>query len=1579
MTSKMGPLRRVKLTDLNAHLVCVLCSGYFVDATTIIECLHTFCKTCIVRYLQTSSFCPICDVQVHKTKPLLSLREDRTLQDVVFKLVPDLFHSEMNRRLRFYKEHPEAGGDKTEQSLRERRHFFHVDDQISLSLEYLPSAPTNTSYSHLHGLKPLKISNGQQEKAKVSEDDKEVPGVKKDEGKKEEEKEEEKMPAKVIHKRYLKCPAAVQISHLEKFIRLKYSLTSQTHKVDIMHGGDCLVGELTLLDVVYMYKWTEDAPLRLMYTVSTVPQTRKRARPNGLRTNAATDPEAPAPKIQKTSHPSLLQQQPAHQLTHSEVHPVPGRDQDTVESSKIGVPEEADCSVDEKIVASETNQVTSAATATTTTNAACTSTIGIVSSHMAINIPSLPSTILNSGIARLPTPLQSIRRPAYTKTTPANATPRLAVPTKAYTSTENISTVTAVEGVAVTVQMTTPVVTLTSTAVVTFTSNTTTTTNTVSTKFVPVAPLPVTGVSKPTINGLADSTISQPIMQPIIPTKPRLGRPPNASRIAAMKTSGPRTGDIRAIRPVAPSKVVNKAQGSVSRTTPVVTASLNVQSRLSNISGSKVGNPKVAIKRLSDVPKVVETSENPSKKLAVSTSNLSAANLQTPSSSMSMPQQSTSVTVMSQPNPTTTVTTATIQVSNAPTIKQSQPLSTEAKTVTEESQKPGVPNTQQSGPPVSQSSVVSKAQKTPTVQNPRPQGNQVSKPQQTPVMSAVQPTTKNNSPAVGSRSEHGAGGGNNNKVPGNLVKSPVPSQSTVRTSLSNQVTVSSPSVSVPLSQLSQLSTPTSVTTTPLSSQPKTNQASRILATPSPVRAPNPTSVTLKTPATPASQRSPATTPSRMPFGQTQRSQTSPSPNSTTSSPALHRALSNNSCRPPPSPAPHRVSASPAPHRAPQRPSSSPAPHRAPPSPAPHRAPPSPAPHRAPPSPAPHRAPPSPAPHRAPPSPAPHRVSPSPAPHRAPPSPAPHRAPPSPAPHRAPQSPAPHKAAQSPAPHRAPPSPASQAPPSPASQTPPSPAAQAPPSPSFQPPPSPATSQAASQTPPSPAAQAPPSPSFQPPPSPATSQAPASPAPPTPQSSASQPGQSKSSLVYSKANSQGNLQITSKQSAVPTTAEGKMVTVSSTTSKEMPSVSTNGSIAARAAGSNTGAKVVSCVKPGVVNKAVNTNTVNSCETKLTNSSDAKVASSDAKVTMKLSPNSKATPKSPGRKKGNGGSSTILSIAQNLANRQLHQQRTVNTTALTNTVTTNTNSTPQVSVQQPYSSTQNAIVYPSGGLVAPALAAYMASAYGGDVAMRNLITLSQTAACLREFNLAMVQAAETQAKTNDPAPIDLSPTSKAAPQTPLTNGRSNTISTTSPLSASGSKLTKSAPTKVTTIDDNSAPTISPPTPEVTITKLPNTPATSASSNPTVPSSGKNVPGLVKIASSSTNTVSITKRPISANRIAVAKSPANASVRQIPNPSLLRHQSEVRNNNNVNKTTVTTATTASTKGNTVTMKTQNSPKLNNSGRSMGNSPLKDTGPLPETSSILKIENLTRSLAPAAAAAAAATSPSFRFFDNR
>ncbi|XKL59145.1 hypothetical protein PGB90_000161 [Kerria lacca] len=37
----VAPSNRVKLKDVNEYLICILCNGYFVDATSIAECLHS--------------------------------------------------------------------------------------------------------------------------------------------------------------------------------------------------------------------------------------------------------------------------------------------------------------------------------------------------------------------------------------------------------------------------------------------------------------------------------------------------------------------------------------------------------------------------------------------------------------------------------------------------------------------------------------------------------------------------------------------------------------------------------------------------------------------------------------------------------------------------------------------------------------------------------------------------------------------------------------------------------------------------------------------------------------------------------------------------------------------------------------------------------------------------------------------------------------------------------------------------------------------------------------------------------------------------------------------------------------------------------------------------------------------------------------------------------------------------------------------------------------------------------------------------------------------------------------------------
>ncbi|CAH0549274.1 unnamed protein product [Brassicogethes aeneus] len=95
----MKTSRKAKISDINEHLICKICNGYFIDATTIVECLHTFCRSCIVKYLESNKYCPICEVQVHKTKPLLSIKRDKTIQDVVYKVIPRLYHTKYDLNL----------------------------------------------------------------------------------------------------------------------------------------------------------------------------------------------------------------------------------------------------------------------------------------------------------------------------------------------------------------------------------------------------------------------------------------------------------------------------------------------------------------------------------------------------------------------------------------------------------------------------------------------------------------------------------------------------------------------------------------------------------------------------------------------------------------------------------------------------------------------------------------------------------------------------------------------------------------------------------------------------------------------------------------------------------------------------------------------------------------------------------------------------------------------------------------------------------------------------------------------------------------------------------------------------------------------------------------------------------------------------------------------------------------------------------------------------------------------------------------------------------------------------------------
>ncbi|OCT62123.1 uncharacterized protein LOC414708 isoform X1 [Xenopus laevis] len=235
---------RIKMTELNPHLMCALCGGYFIDAATIVECLHSFCKTCILRYLEAHKFCPMCDSQVHKGRPLLSIRSDKTLQDIVYKLVPGLFRGEMKRRRDFYASYSRSkdrSSTEQGQNVSESGESPAQEEQnISLSIQF--SEDTRDELQDPVESEDLEKRNSL---------------------------------------RFLRCPAAMTITHLAKFLRNKMDVPSK-YKVEILYEEEPLKDYYTLMDIAYIYPWGRTGPLPLKYRVQPTCKRLRFSRPRSL-------------------------------------------------------------------------------------------------------------------------------------------------------------------------------------------------------------------------------------------------------------------------------------------------------------------------------------------------------------------------------------------------------------------------------------------------------------------------------------------------------------------------------------------------------------------------------------------------------------------------------------------------------------------------------------------------------------------------------------------------------------------------------------------------------------------------------------------------------------------------------------------------------------------------------------------------------------------------------------------------------------------------------------------------------------------------------------------------------------------------------------------------------------------------------------------------------------------------------------------------------------------------------------------------------------------------------------------------
>lgn len=94
------------LGKINPYLTCSLCNGYYRNPTKIVECLHTFCESCL-SYAFFAGFtqCPSCKLDLGPD-PYSKVKRDRPLEHLVDRvLFPDRKAEDDEKEKEFYAHH----------------------------------------------------------------------------------------------------------------------------------------------------------------------------------------------------------------------------------------------------------------------------------------------------------------------------------------------------------------------------------------------------------------------------------------------------------------------------------------------------------------------------------------------------------------------------------------------------------------------------------------------------------------------------------------------------------------------------------------------------------------------------------------------------------------------------------------------------------------------------------------------------------------------------------------------------------------------------------------------------------------------------------------------------------------------------------------------------------------------------------------------------------------------------------------------------------------------------------------------------------------------------------------------------------------------------------------------------------------------------------------------------------------------------------------------------------------------------------------------------------------------------------
>ncbi|XP_073241352.1 polycomb group RING finger protein 5-A-like [Porites lutea] len=238
--------RKLKLQELNPFITCKLCSGYLIRPTTITECLHTFCRSCIVKHLQDSddNQCPICAILIHETNPFDMLRSDQTLEDVIYKLVPNLQENEQKREIHFHEEHKSDEEKETNEENKENN-------------AAIPDSTTDEPAG-----KRVKLSaDDYDSKENFHRDDPQI-GVCLECLN---DNSLQDPPVRELVRKYIRCSSRLTIAQVKKFLKVKLDLKT-ADQVEVMCNGE-IMGKDHTLEFVYMTRWRikEGSVLTLQY------------------------------------------------------------------------------------------------------------------------------------------------------------------------------------------------------------------------------------------------------------------------------------------------------------------------------------------------------------------------------------------------------------------------------------------------------------------------------------------------------------------------------------------------------------------------------------------------------------------------------------------------------------------------------------------------------------------------------------------------------------------------------------------------------------------------------------------------------------------------------------------------------------------------------------------------------------------------------------------------------------------------------------------------------------------------------------------------------------------------------------------------------------------------------------------------------------------------------------------------------------------------------------------------------------------------------------------------------------------